>query len=144
MKKSDREVREYLSLFSDERYAKKAWRNMIGKALESDGKALPIVLDPKTSEPTLQSEIDQMAYDNVKARLIADGKDREPMQAELIIENNIIKARFTDSTFNILLDRTAGKVKEELSLNANPFEELNDDELQALAEYRRKKKEENK
>ena len=81
-----------------------------------------------------------MAYNNVKARLTAEGLDREPQQAELIVECNILRARQTDSTFNILLDRTAGKVKDEINVNANNFEELSDEEIEALVAFRQSKR----
>jgi hypothetical protein len=84
-----------------------------------------------------------MAYLNVKARLAESGLSREPMQAELIVESNILRARFSDATFNVLLDRTAGKVKEELTVNKSPFEELSDEELAILQEHRDKQKSNN-
>lgn len=143
MTKVEREEREYKSTFTDERYAKRAWKEFIGTALQAPGKALPTQLD-KNDQPTRESDIDNMAYNNVKTRLKAEGKDREPMQAELIVEAAVIRARFQDTTFNTLLDRTAGKVKDEVTVNANPFEELSDDELEALIEYRKKKAEQNK
>lgn len=139
MTKAEREEREYNSLFKDERFAKKAWRELIGKSLEGAGKKLPEMTDPKTGELTLQSQIDKMAYDNVKARLVEEGLDREPMQAELLVECNVIKSRFTDTTFNVILDRTAGKVKEEISMSSNQFETMSDDELIALKKYRAEK-----
>lgn len=139
MTKGEREEREYKSLFADERYAKKAWKEFIGTSLQSPGKALPTQFD-KNDNPTRESDIDAMAYNNVKARLTADGLDREPMQAELIIEAAVIRARFQDSTFNTLLDRTAGKVKDEITVNSNPYEDLTDDELEALMAYRASKK----
>lgn len=139
MTKSEREEREYKSLFTDERYAKRAWKEFIGSSLQSPGKALPTQYD-KNDNPTRESDIDAMAYKNVKARLEADGVEREPMQAELIVEAAVIRARFQDSTFNVLLDRTAGKVKEEVTVNSNPYEELSDDELEALMAYRESKK----
>ena len=141
--KSEREVREYKSLFCDERYAKQAWRKMMGKVLEGSVKPLPVSYDPKTGEPTFQSQLDEMAYLNVKARLAESGLSREPMQAELIVESNILRARFSDATFNVLLDRTAGKVKEELTVNKSPFEELSDEELAILQEHRDKQKSNN-
>ena len=137
MTKSEREVREYISVYADERYAKKAWKQLIGSALEGPAKALPVSYDPKTGEPTFQSQLDQMAYNNVKARLKAEGKDREPMQAELIVESQILRARFTDTTFNTILDRTAGKVKDEIAVNKSAFEDLTDEELALLAEHRK-------
>lgn len=139
MTKGEREEKEYKSLFTDERYAKRAWKEFIGTSLQSPGKALPTQFD-KNDNPTRESDIDQMAYSNVKERLEAEGKDREPMQAELIVEAAVIRARFQDSTFNTLLDRTAGKVKDEVTVNTNPYEELSDDELEALAAYRASKK----
>lgn len=139
MDKKRREELEYTSLYADERFAKKAWKNLIGAALEGPGKKLPTIIDPKTEEPTLQSIIDKQAYESVKARLETEGKTREPMQAELIVESNIIRARFTDATFNTILDRTAGKVREEIAVSNSPFEDLTDDELEALMKYRESK-----
>ena len=140
MTKEERELREYKSLFTDERFAKKAWKELMGAALEGPAKPLPTSYDPKTNQPTFQSQLDEMAYDNVKARLKAQGLDRDPQQAELIVESNILRARFTDTTFNTVLDRTMGKVKEELNVTANNFEELSDEEIEALVAFREKKK----
>lgn len=139
MTKNEREQREYISLFTDERYAKKAWKNIIGSSLESNGKSLPTMYD-KNGEVAQVSVIDEVAYQNVKNRLEKEGKVREPSQAELIVESNILRARFNDTTFNTILDRTAGKVKEEINVTGNQFEELTDDELNLLLEYRNKQK----
>lgn len=139
MTKEEREKREYNSLFKDERYAKKAWREFIGTSLQGPAKPLPETYD-KDGQPTFQSQLDQMAYQNVKARLKEQGLSREPMQAEIIVESNVLRARFSDTTFGTILDRTAGKVKEEVSVTSSPFEELTDDELEALAAYRTQKK----
>lgn len=137
MTKTEREEREYKSHFTDERYARKAWKEFIGTALESPGRPLPTELD-KNGEPTRDSNIDDMAYKNVKARLEAEGQEREPMQAELIVEAAIIRARFQDTTFNTILDRTAGKVRDEISVSANPYEELTDEEIEMLVQFREK------
>lgn len=142
MTKEEREVREYKSLFTDERFAKKAWKDIMGRALEADGKPLPTSYDPKTGAPTFQSEVDAMAYHNVKERLKAQGLSREPMQAELIVENSILRARFTDTTLNTVLDRTAGKVKDEINVTGNAFENLTDEELELLAAHREEKNKE--
>lgn len=141
MDKVEREKREYHSLFADERYAKKAWKEFFGQALAYKGKALPTILDPKTGEPTFQSLLDLEAYNNVKARLMEQGIDREPMQAELIVECSVIRSRFDNNLFNTLLDRTAGKVKDEIMVNKSPYEDLTDEELELLAETRAKKAE---
>ena len=143
MEKGTREELEFKALFGDQRYAKKAWRDLIAQSLTGNAATLPSQIDQKTGEPTLNSLIDKMAYENVKARLVAEGKSREPMQAEVIVECNIIRARFNDTPFNTLLDRTAGKVKEEISLSDNPYEDLTDEELEALRAFRDSQKGEN-
>lgn len=136
MTKTEREEREYQSLFADERYAKNAWKSIFNKSLQGSAKALPQVLDPKTGEPVFQSLLDQEAYNNVKQRLKAEGVDREPMQAELIVECGILRSRFDNGMFNTVLERTAGKVKDEITVNKSPYEDLTDEELEMLAAAR--------
>lgn len=138
MKKETREELEYKSMFTDERYAKKAWKTLIGASLQSDAAPLPTFLD-KNGNISPQSELDQMAYENVKKRLLSQNKTREPMQAELIVECAILRSRLDNNTFNVILDRTAGKVKEELTVTANQYEEMSDEELEMLAAYREQK-----
>lgn len=139
MTKPEREEREHQSLFGDERYAKRAWKNLISKSLESNAAMPPEVVD-KAGNETLESQIYKEAYSNVLARLKNEGKDRMPMKAELIVEANMIRAAFDTQTFNTVLDRTAGKVKEEISIGTGQFEELTDEELAALAAHRAAKK----
>ena len=139
MTKEERETKEYKSLFTDERYAKKAWKEYFNSSLQGPAKPLPETLD-KEGNVSFQSQLDQMAYDNVKRRLEEQGLSREPMQAEIIIESNVLRSRFNDTTFNTILERTAGKVKEEVTVNSSPFEDLTDEELDALAKFREEKK----
>lgn len=140
MTKAEREEREFKSIYADERYAKAAWKKLIGSSLEADADILPTSYDPKTGEPTFQSELDRTAYKNVEARLKKQGLDRKPSQAELIVENNILRARFQDNTFNTILDRTMGKVKDEISVQTSQFESLSDEELALLAAHREQEK----
>jgi len=141
MTKEEREETEYKSLFGDERYAKRAWKNLIGKSLESEAALPPEVVD-KAGNETLESQIYREAYASVTARLEKEGKTRSPMKAELIVEANLIRAAFDTSTFNLVLDRTAGKVKEEISIGMGQFEELSDEELLLLTTHRNAKKKE--
>lgn len=134
MTKTEREEREYKSVFTDERFAKKAWRELIGKALNSDACKLPIMTDGKDNE-TKESVIYRHAYNSVKARLEAAGYTREPSHAELIVEANLIRATMDNGVFNTILDRTAGKVKDELNLSTSQFAELTDEQLELLAAH---------
>lgn len=138
MTKHEREQREYKSLFSDERYAKRAWKNFIAESLESPAVSLPVFTDNK-GNISPQSEIYEMALQSVRARLREQGLDREPMKAEVIVEANVIQAAFSTQTFNVILDRTAGKVKDEISISGGTYEELTDEELMMLATHRKEK-----
>lgn len=138
MTKAEREEREYKSLFTDERYAKKAWKQMIGKSLQSDAAVLPAFYDVK-GNVSPQSEIYNTAYNNVLLRLQAEGLDRLPMKAEVLVEANVIRAAFETPVFNTLLERTAGKVKEEISIGVGEYEALSDEELELLVLHRETK-----
>jgi len=138
MDKVTREKKEYDSLFGDERYAKKAWRNFITKSLQSDVTILPDFEDGKGGV-TPQSVIYKAAVESVRKRLKAEHIDREPMKAEVLIEASIIRAAFDTSTLNVILDRTAGKVKDEISIGTSEYANMSDEELLLVAEYRKEK-----
>jgi hypothetical protein len=137
MTKQKREEKEYHSLFTDERYAKRAWKQFIDKSLKSNAVMLPDFVDAH-GNTTPQSEIYRAAYTSVQRRLFEEGLDREPMKAEVLIEASVIRAAFDTSTLNVILDRTAGKVKEEISIGVGQYEELTDEELRLLATHRSK------
>lgn len=139
MTKSEREEREYKSLFTDERYAKRAWKKFIGEALQSDAVNLPMFTDARGNTAP-QSTIYEAAMRSVQERLEKQGIDRAPMKAEILVEANVIRAAFDNQVFNTLLDRTAGKVKEELNVTSGTYEELSDEELDILIAHREAKK----
>ena len=139
MTKAEREICEYKSTFTDKRYAEKAFKAIINASLQSEAGALPAMYDKQGNELP-QSVLDRQAYENVKRRLLAQGLDREPQQAEMMIENAILRARFDNATFNTMLERTVGKVKDELVVSANEYETMTDEELELLAAHREQQK----
>lgn len=139
MTKAERELCEYKSTYTDKRYAEKAFKAIINASLQSEAGALPAMYDKQGNELP-QSVLDRQAYENVKRRLLAQGLDREPQQAEMMIENAILRARFDNSTFNTMLERTVGKVKDELVVSANEYETMTDEELELLAAHREQQK----
>ena len=143
MTKTEREEHEYKSLFTDERYAKKAWKALIGQSLQSDAADLPEFVDAK-GVVAPQSIMYKVAYNNVEERLKSKGMNRKPMKAEVLVECNVIRGAFDNQVFTTLLERTAGKVKEELNVITGQFEELSDEELTKLKEMRDAKQLENK
>jgi len=138
MTKGDREKLEHISLFSDERFAKKAWKDLMNTSLNGEA-AAPLEVVDKAGNPTLESQIYQAAYLSVQKTLKDADKDRKPMKAEVIVEANLIRAGYDTSTFNLVLDRTAGKVKEEISIGTGQYEELDDEELALLVAHREAK-----
>lgn len=139
MKKAERELCEYKSIFTDKRYAEKAFKSIINASLQASAGPLPIMYDKQGNELP-QSTLDRQAYQNVKQRLLAQGLDREPQQAEMMIENAILRSRFDNATFNTMLERTVGKVKDELVVSANEYETMTDEELELLAAHREQQK----
>lgn len=139
MTKAERELCEYKSTFTDKRYAEKAFKSIINDSLQASASPLPVMYDKQGNELP-QSTLDRQAYQNVKQRLLAQGLEREPQQAEMMIENAILRSRFDNSTFNTMLERTMGKVKDELVVSANEYETMTDEELELLAAHREKQK----
>lgn len=135
MDKPTREEKEYKSLYTDERYAKQAFKKLLDKSLQSDAAVLPEFMDAG-GNTTPQSAIYKTAYNAVQARLVKEGLSRKPMKAEVLIEASVIRAAFDNSTLNLILDRTAGKVKEEITIGVGQFEDLTDEELTLIAEKR--------
>lgn len=143
MDKSKREELEYTSLYTDERYAKKAFKTMIGASLEGEATVLPDFLDAKGNiHPN--SVIYTQAYQNVENRLRKQGLSRKPMTAEVAIEANVIRMSFDSTVLNTLLDRTAGKVKDEISLSNGNFDEISYEDLVAMKAARKLREEQAK
>ena len=138
MTQAEREAKEYKSIYTDERYAKQAFKRLIDKSLQSSAPILPDFID-SNNNLTPQSAIYKAAFNSVKARLEEEGLTREPQKAEILIEASVIRAAFDNNTLNLILDRTAGKVKEEISICVGQFEELDDEELAWLAQNRAKR-----
>lgn len=135
MTKAERELNEYKSLYTDKRYAEKAFKSIINDSLQASAGPLPVMYD-KNGNELPQSTLDRQAYQNIKQRLLAQGLEREPQQAEMMIENAILRSRFDNSTFNTMLERTMGKVKDEIVVSANEYETMTDEELELLAKHR--------
>jgi|LGVE01.1.fsa_nt_gb hypothetical protein len=139
MTKTERELKEYKSLYTDQRYAKKAFKELIGASLQSTAVVIPEILDTRGNQ-SAQSVLYNTALKSVKARLVAAGITREPQQAEVLIECSVLRAAFDTPTLNVIMDRTAGKVKEEIEYSVNDYEGLSDEELVLIDERRRAKK----
>lgn len=133
--KSERESKEMQNLFSDPKFARKAWRS-IGAAIIQNPAKRPIQTFDKDGNPTLQSEIESYSYAKLKNDIANLAKeDREPTEIEMIMQCQIVKARFDTGAATFVRDTLGAKPVDESKVDANisnPYESLSDEELEAI------------
>lgn len=137
-----REEKEMRSLFEDPRFARQAWRT-VGKAiLQNPARRAPDQVD-KDGNLTLQSEIERYSYaklsDDIK---LLGEQDRQPTELEMILQCQIMRARFDTSAAIFVRDTLGAKPVDESKVDAvvgNPYEQLSDEELELLAKHREAK-----
>lgn len=137
--KNDRETKEMQNLFGDPKFARKAWRS-VGQAILQNPANKPIQTLDKDGNPTLQSEIESYSYVKLKKDIKDLGKeDREPTELEMIMQCQIVKARYDTSAATFVRDTLGAKPVDESKIDAqvsNPYESLSDEELEVLAAMR--------
>ena len=137
--KNDRETKEMQNLFADPKFARKAWRS-VGQAILQNPATKPVQTYDKDGNPTLSSEIESYSYAKLKkdiANLAKEG--REPTELEMIMQCQIVKARYDTSAAVFVRDTLGAKPIDESKVDAqisNPYESLSDEELEALAAMR--------
>lgn len=140
--KSDRERKEMINLFADKKFVRDVWKNVGNAILSRPATKLPTQFD-KDGNPTLQSVIDEYSYDTLSQDLKELTKEnRAPTQLELILQGQVIKARYDTNAAVFIRDTLGAKPVDESKLQAdinNPYEQLSDEELAVLAEMRSKK-----
>ena len=141
--KIDRERKEMMTLLGNPKTAREAWRNVGAAILQNPAKLRPETVD-KYGNPDLNSLIEQYSYNKLKADIATLGnKDREPTELEMIMMCQMVKAR-TDTQAAIFVRDTLGakpvdESRMDANLTSNPYEQMTDEELELLAEYRAKK-----
>lgn len=137
--KNDRESKEMQNLFADPKFARKAWRS-VGQAILQNPAKKPIQILDKDGNPTLSSEIESYSYTKLKNDIANLAKEeREPTELEMIMQCQIVKARFDTSAATFVRDTLGAKPVDESKIDAqvsNPYESLSDEELEALAAMR--------
>lgn len=137
-----REEKEMRSLFDDPKFARQAWRT-VGKAiLQNPACRAPEQYD-KDGNPTLQSDIERYSYNKLSDDLKLLGEtDRRPTELEMILQCQIMRARFDTSAAIFVRDTLGAKPVDESKVDAvvgNPYEQLSDEELELLAKHREAK-----
>lgn len=137
--KNDRETKEMMNLFSDPKFARQAWKS-VGHAILQNPARKPIQLYDKDGNPTLSSEVESYSYASLKQDIAKlQEKDREPTELEMIMQCQIVKARFDTAAATFVRDTVGAKPVDESKIDAsvhNPYESLSDEELEAIAAMR--------
>ena len=141
-----RTTKEMQNLFDDKRNARKAWQ-AIGKAILQNPAALSAEQFDKDGNRTLQSEVEHYTYLTLANDIAAIAKEnncepRKPTELEMIMYGQIVKARWDTAAATFVRDTLGAKPVDESKVDAslhNPYEELTDEELEALAKMREDK-----
>jgi hypothetical protein len=137
-----RTEKEMKSLFDDKKFARQAWKSVGMAILQNPAVRLPPQVD-KEGNTTLQSELENYSYGQLARDIKQLGeKDRAPTELEMILQCQIVKARWDTSAAVFVRDTLGAKPVDETKLEAsmsNPYEDLTDEELMMIAEIRQQK-----
>ena len=137
-----RTEKEMKSLFSDPKFSRQAWKNVGMAILQNPAMHAPEQLD-KEGQLTLQSAIESYSYDKLSRDLKQLGEnDRKPTELEMILQCQIVRARFDTSAAIFVRDTLGAKPVDESKVDAsvhNPYEQLSDEELELIAKAREAK-----
>lgn len=137
--REDRECKEMKNLFADPRFFRQALKQL-GQAIAMQPASKPVVEYDENGQATRASQIETYSYNSLAADIKRLGKeDREPTELEMILHCQMIKARFDTPAAVFIRDTLGAKPVDESKLDAsvhNPYEELSDEELAAIAAMR--------
>lgn len=139
----ERELKEAKNVFADPKYMRNAWKS-VGQAILQNPAIKPLDITDKEGNPTLASEIERYSYDKLVRDLdcIKNGEKRAPTELEMIMQCQMIKARFDTNAAVFIRDTLGAKPVDESKMDMsvhNPYEDLSDEELELLAKHREAK-----
>lgn len=145
--KTERETKEMYNLFADPKYARKAWRE-VGCAIARRAAIAPTPVYDKDGIETMASQIERYSFAKLSKDLkeLNDPNNTAPTELEMILQCQIVKARFDTSAATFVRDTLGAKPVDESKIDAqvsNPYETLTDEELEMLAAVRAKKDQNN-
>lgn len=139
---SERELKEMKNLFEDPKFCRKAWKGIGLAILQNPATKTPAIYD-KEGNMTLQSEIENYSYNKLCEDIKRLGdQDRAPTELEMIMQCQAVRARFDTQAAIFVRDTVGAKPVDESKVDAtvgNQYEQLSDEELQLLLDYREKK-----
>lgn len=135
----DRTIKEMKNLFDDPKFMKKAWQS-VGRAVLQSNAVKPAIKYDKDGNPTFDSMLASYTYEQLAEDCKKAGK--EVTQIELIMACQANRALFDTSAAIFVRDTVGAKPTDESKIDAtlsSPYEEMTDDELEALKRYRDQK-----
>lgn len=139
----ERKRKEMESLFKDPKFCRQAWKS-VGLAIAQNPANKPTPFLDKEGNETYNSLVERYSYDKLADDIKNVLKiDREPTELEMIMQCQMIKARTDTSAAIFVRDTLGAKPVDESKVDAslhNPYEDMSDEELAVLAEYREKKR----
>ena len=140
--KEERERKEIDNLLKDPKMYRKVWQSIGRLIAQRPATVLPIIVD-KDGNETLPSMLSNYGYKSLKHDISSLTRDDgEPTELEMILACQMIKARTDTQAATFIRDTLGAKPVDESKaevLTGNMFEQLSDDELEALAAYRQSK-----
>lgn len=140
--KQHRDWSEMKNLFSDPKFSRQAWKS-VGVAIAMQPAIKPIVMYDKDGNPTLVSQIETYSYNKLAQDIASlQSETREPTELEMILHCQMVKARTDTSAAVFIRDTLGAKPVDESKVDAqvnNPYEQLTDEELEALQAMREEK-----
>lgn len=140
----ERREKEAKNLFKDAKFVRQAWQSLGRALLERPAKRGPLQYD-KDGEPTMATAIDGYSFDKLQKDIEEIGKEnRQPTELEMILQSQILKARYDTPAAVFIRDTLGAKPVDESKVDntiVNNYSELTDEELELLAEHRRQQAE---
>ena len=140
--KQHRDWAEMKNLFSDPKFSRQAWKS-VGIAIAMQPAVKPIQVLDKDGNETFNSQVESYSYNKLAKDIKSlQCEDREPTELEMILHCQMVKARTDTSAAVFIRDTLGAKPIDESKVDAqlsNPYEQLTDEELEALQAMREKK-----
>lgn len=136
--KSEREFKEMMSVFTDPKTMRTAWRS-VGAAILQNPATKPVIVYNKDGDETYASQVENYTYEKLKHDIVALGQpQREPTELEMIMGCQIMRARNDTAAAVFVRDTLGAKPVDESKVEqtVNAFESLTDEELELLAQHR--------
>lgn len=130
---------EMINLFKTPKFAREAFR-AIGSKIAQRPALKPNAIVDKDGNLTYNSAVETYTYKSLYNDIHAlnDPEHTEPTELEMMIACQMIMARTNPSAFVAIRDSLGAKPVDEskVETTVNQYEQLTDDELEALAAYR--------